>query len=193
MGEHGRGSVEAVAWRMPASYHHRVDRHQNAPHPEPPVSEPDPFRFHHRVPVRFRDIDVGGHAHHSAALVYFEEARAAYWREVVGRGGIEDIDYILAEATVRWHRRVLWPQEVVVAVRVSRLARKHFEMEYEVRSEDGGKLQSGRTVQVMYDYDAGASRSVPPEVREPIEALDGPFGAGGRAGSGAGGAEAPAG
>jgi acyl-CoA thioester hydrolase len=149
------------------------------------VSEPtasSPFRFHHPVTVRFRDIDVGGHAHHSAALLYFEEARAAYWRKVVGRGGLEDIDYILAEASVRWHRRVLWPQDLSVGVRVSRLARKHFEMEYEVRSGEGERLQSGRTVQVMYDYEAGATTRIPPEVRAPIEALDGPFGRGGRPG-----------
>ena len=44
-----------------------------------------PYRFRHPVEVRFKDIDIGGHAHHSHALVYFEEARSAYWREGVGR------------------------------------------------------------------------------------------------------------
>ena len=47
-----------------------------------------PFRFRHAVEVRFKDIDLGGHAHHAQALVYFEEARTAYWREIVGRGGV---------------------------------------------------------------------------------------------------------
>ena len=32
-----------------------------------------PYRFQHPVDVRFKDIDVGGHAHHSHTLVYFEE------------------------------------------------------------------------------------------------------------------------
>lgn len=137
------------------------------------------FRFRHPVPVRFRDIDVGGHAHHSEALMYFEEARAAYWREVVGRGGIDDIDYILAEARVRWHRRVLWPQTLSVGVRVSRLAKKHFEMEYQVCSEDGERLQSGETVQVMYDYENESTMRIPAAILEAITALDGPFGAGG--------------
>ncbi len=141
----------------------------------------DGFRFRHPVTVRFRDIDVGGHAHHSEALMYFEEARWAYWREVVGRGGVDDVGYILAEARVRWHRRVLWPQDVSVGVRVSRLARKHFEMEYEVRSAEGEKLQSGETVQVWYDYAAGASARVPEDVRAALEAFDGPFGARGYA------------
>jgi hypothetical protein len=56
------------------------------------VSEPT-FRFHHPVVVRFRDIDAGGHAHHSQALVYFEEARSAYWSEVVGKRGLDGVGY----------------------------------------------------------------------------------------------------
>jgi len=139
----------------------------------------DAFRFRHPVAVRFRDIDVGGHAHHAEALVYFEEARAAYWRDVVGRAGIDDIDYIMAEATVRWHQRVLWPQTLTVAVRVAKLGKKHFEMEYEVRGEAAERLQSGRTVQVMYDYEKGKTLRIPDAARAAIEALDGPFGAGG--------------
>lgn len=137
------------------------------------------FRFFHPVTVRFRDIDVGGHAHHADALIYFEEARWAYWREVVGQADAEAVDYVLAECRVRWHARVLWPQDVTVGVRVSRLGRKHFEMEYEVRSESGEKLQSGTTVQVMYDYARGASKRMPEELRATLEAYDGPFAAGG--------------
>jgi len=138
------------------------------------VSEPS-FRFWHPVVVRFRDIDVGGHAHHSEALVYFEEARAAYWRRVVGKEGLAAVDYIMAEAEVRWHKRVLWPQTLKVGVRVSRLGKKHFEMAYEVLGEGGERLQSGRTVQVMYDYGAGAASRIPEAVRRAIEELDGPF------------------
>lgn len=140
----------------------------------------DPFLFHHPVEVRFRDIDVGGHAHHSVALLYFEEARAAYWRAVVGRQGLDDIDYILAEATVRWKERILWPQTLSVGVRVSVLGRKHWEMEYEVLGAHGRPLVTGRTTQVMYDYEQGRTIRIPDAVRACIEAHDGPFGAGGR-------------
>jgi acyl-CoA thioesterase FadM len=64
---------------------------------------------------------------------------------------------------------------VSVGVRVVRVGRKHFEMEYEVLSEGGERLQSGTTVQVMYDYDAGASKRLPDELRRTLEAFDGPF------------------
>lgn len=134
--------------------------------------EPD-FRFRHPVEVRFRDVDIAGHAHHSVALVYVEEARAAYWREVVGREGLDDVDYILAEARLRYRARVLWPDRLEVGVRVSRLGRKHFEMEYEVRSGEGELLVSAHTTQVMYDYDLGRSKSLPSDVREAIEGYEG--------------------
>jgi acyl-CoA thioester hydrolase len=133
------------------------------------------FRFHHPVTVRFRDIDIGGHAHHSEALMYFEEARWAYWREVLGRGSIDDIDYVLAEARIRWHRRVLWPQTVQVGVRVSRVGRKHFELDYEVQGEDETLLVSGTTVQVMFDYERECSVRMPDSLRAALEAFDGPF------------------
>lgn len=133
------------------------------------------FRFQHPVTVRFRDIDIAGHAHHADALIYFEEARWAYWTEVVGPADPHELGYVLAECTVRWHARVLWPQSVTVGVRVSRLGRKHFEMEYEVRSAEGEKLQSGSTVQVMYDFEAGASMRLSEELRAKLDAFDGPF------------------
>jgi acyl-CoA thioester hydrolase len=130
------------------------------------------FRFRHPVEVRFKDVDVGGHAHHSHALVYFEEARWAYWRQIIGSA---EVSYILAEAVIRYHQRVLWPQRLDVGVRVSKLGKKHFEMEYEARSQGGKRLISGSSVQVWYDYGAGRSERIPDPVREALDRWDGPF------------------
>lgn len=139
------------------------------------VVDDSDFRFHHQVPVRFRDVDMCGHAHHSEALIYMEEARAAYWSEVTGKTGPDAIDYVLAEVGVRYHQRVLWPDTLDVGVRVVRVARKHFEMAYRVDSPARGTLISGRSVQVMYDYETGVAMRMPEELRARIEALDGPF------------------
>lgn len=140
-----------------------------------PVPDPSSFLFRHPVDVRFRDIDAMGHAHHGQALVYFEEARWAYWSEVVGPPSAEEIDFVLAEARIRWRARVLWPAQLSVAVRVAEVGRKHFTMEYEVTHADGTVLITGSTVQVMYDEDAGASVEISDEVRSRLTAFDGPF------------------
>lgn len=118
---------------------------------------------------------MGGHAHHSKALCYFEEARAAYWREVAGRRTPEEVDYILAETRIRYHARVLYPDRLTVGTRVSVLGKKHFVMEFEVRSGEGQLLVSGNTVQVMYDYGAGISQRISPELAERIRAFEGPL------------------
>lgn len=130
------------------------------------------FRFEHPAEVRFRDLDSMGHAHHSLPLIYFEEARAAYWREVVGRSGPDGIDYILAEANVAFHARILFPQRVKVLLRVSRIGSSSFEMEYQLRSAEDALLADGRTAQVMYDYAAGRSKPIPAEVRARMEEYD---------------------
>lgn len=133
------------------------------------------FKFVHAVPVRFQDIDAYGHAHHSRPLIYFEEARWAYWNQVVGTDRIPEIRYVLAEFNVRYHQRILYPDLLAVGVRVTLVGRKHFKMEYEARSGAGELLSSGTSTQVMYDYEAGGSTAIPDSLRAALEAFDGPF------------------
>ncbi len=132
----------------------------------------DPFRFRHPISVRFRDVDAMGHVHHATALVYFEEARWAYWATVVGRPSLDRIEFVMAEARVRWHARVLWPQDLSVAVRVARVGAKHFEMAYEVEGTEGARLVTGSTVQVMYDASTGSAIAVPDELRALLEGFE---------------------
>lgn len=135
--------------------------------------DPSEFNFWQPVDVRFKDIDVGGHAHHSLALVYFEEARAGYWGQVVGSQEPEEVPFILAEARVRYHQRVLYPLRMRVGVRVPTLGKKHFVMEYLALDENGTELVSGETTMVMFDYEKGESRRISPEVRAAIESQEG--------------------
>ena len=130
------------------------------------------FRFRHPVAVRFRDVDALGNAHHSLPLIYFEEARAAYWREVVGRTSLEEIDYTVGQAELRYHARIFFPARLSVGVRTTHLGRSSLTMEYVLWDETGAVLTTGRTVLVMYDYDAGASKPIPDEVRRRIEAFE---------------------
>jgi acyl-CoA thioester hydrolase len=132
-----------------------------------------PFRFHHAVDVRFRDIDAMGHAHHSLPLIYVEEARAAYWREIAGREDLEHTDYVLVEVTVRYHRRIRFPGRLEVGLRTTRIGAKSIVMAFEIRDENRDLLSSGQTVQVMYDFERQTSASVPAELRERIQVFEG--------------------
>lgn len=131
------------------------------------------FPFIHEVAVRFRDLDPMGHAHHSLPLMYWEEARARYWREVAGRGAVDDIDYVMGDFTMRFHGRIFYPARLQAGVRTTRLGRSSFEMEYGLWGEDGTLLSSGRSTQVLYDYEAGRSKPLDDETRARIEAHEG--------------------
>jgi len=125
--------------------------------------------FVHRVAVRFADVDAMGHAHHSLPLIYFEEARAAWWREITGRSELAAIDYIIAEFNVQYRGRILYPGELTVSLSVTRVGNSSFELEYELCDAAGAVLTLGRSVQVMFDYEGGRSKPIPGELRTRIE------------------------
>ena len=124
------------------------------------------FVFEYEVPVRFRDIDAMGHAHHSLPLVYIEEARAAFWREVTGRCDLDSIDYVLKKISVEYHSRILFPGSVRVGLRVSHVGKTSFALAYELRNAGGEIVATAETVQVMFDYQAGQPKAVPEGIRE---------------------------
>ncbi len=126
------------------------------------------FRFKSTSPVRFQDMDAGGHVHHSKVLCFFEEAREAYWRSVVGSSWDGTAKYVIAELEVKYHRRILYPMTIMVGVRVSEIGRKHIVMEYEGISESGDLLISGNTLLVMFNYEKEVSIRVPEDVRSSI-------------------------
>jgi acyl-CoA thioester hydrolase len=130
-------------------------------------------KFTWRVPVRFHDLDVMGHAHHTLPIIYFEEARAAYWREVAGRPAVQDIDYVLAEIRVQFKQRIQYPATLTVKAGVTQLGNASFSMAYELLDEEGVILAAGESVQVMFDYDAGKSMRMPNDMRARIESYEG--------------------
>lgn len=134
---------------------------------------PEEFRFIHDVAVRFRDLDPMDHAHHTLPLVYWEEARARYWRDVAGRPDVASIDYVMGEFTVRYHGRIEYPATLRAGVRVTRLGGSSLDMAYGLWDGSGRLLSSGASTQVMYDYDAGRSRPLDDETRRAIEAFEG--------------------
>ena len=131
------------------------------------------MRFRLRVPVRFRDLDALGHVHHTAPLLYLEEARAAYWREVAGRQRVGEIDYVMGDISIRYHRRIGYPATVEVGVRVAELGTKSFRMEFEIRDEAGELLVSGSTVQVLFDYGSGGAAPIDAALRARLLAYEG--------------------
>ncbi|WP_117238544.1 acyl-CoA thioesterase [Thermus sediminis] len=121
------------------------------------------------IEVRFRDLDALGHVNNAVYLTYLEMARVAYFSRLK-RDWLEKGHFILARAEVDFLRPILLEDPVEVGVRVVRLGRSSFEMEYLVRA-GGEEAARGKTVQVWLE--GGRPAPLPQEVRDRIAQMEG--------------------
>lgn len=130
-------------------------------------------RFSYPVEVRFRDLDALGHVNNAVYLTYLESARIGYWFRVTGGSRLQDLDMILARVEVDYRSPASLGETLQVAVRCVSIRRSSFVMAFEVRERREGRLVAeARKVLVHYDYAAGKSRPVPPELRRLLRAQD---------------------
>jgi acyl-CoA thioester hydrolase len=129
------------------------------------------YSFVADVDVRFRDIDAMGHVNNAVYATYLEEARTAYFDEVLD-ASLADVQTVLANVALEFRRPVELGDDVTVAVRVPELGRSSIPMEYEVRA-DGEVAATGEAVQVAVDGETGESRPIPEAGREKIEPFEG--------------------
>lgn len=132
-----------------------------------PVPLPGAFPFHTEVAVRFRDVDAMGHVNNAVYLTFFEEARAALFRELVsavpeGPSLEKRFPFILAEATCRYLSPVAVGELLRVHLRVSRTGARSFDFDYLItESASGRAVATGRTVQVAFDYSSRRTIEIP--------------------------------
>ena len=124
----------------------------------------DPSFFHAPIAVRFKDIDAMGHVNNAVFTTYFEEARAAFCRQVLGLSRIEDFDFLVARIEIDYRRPLRYGEPLSASVRVAGVGNTSFTLEYRltVPTEDGtAAVAEGRSVQVFFDYAQGAKKPVP--------------------------------
>jgi acyl-CoA thioester hydrolase len=121
----------------------------------------------HRLSVRFRDCDPLGHVNNAVYLTYLEQARFTLWRAQLGyvvapaaSEGARGVGFILARAECDFRSQARYGDVLEIRLSLGAIGRTSFTYEYEiVDAATGGLAASARTVQVLYDYDAG--RPVP--------------------------------
>ena len=128
--------------------------------------------------TRYSDYDSKGHVNNAVYLTYFEWARVQAWQEVAARAGIATADIadpplIVAEARVKYVSPANIGVPLAIEISVKEVRTKGFSFAYRiVASEEGDRLVAeGETVQVAYDYAAGRTMAIPPEMRKALEGM----------------------
>ena len=125
------------------------------------------YEYETSIDVRLRDVDFTGHVNNAVYATYLEEAREAYFRDVVGVS-LTDVGTVLANLEIDYSRPIEADSDVTIALRVPELGTSSLPIEYEVRT-DGNRAATARTVQVLVDEETGDSRPIPVEWRTRIE------------------------
>jgi acyl-CoA thioester hydrolase len=132
------------------------------------------FRVATPIVPRFRDTDAMGHLNNAVYLTYFEVARTAYWTELTGTRNYHEVPFILAHTTIDFRSPAFVYEVLEVGIRVARIGRSSFDCAYRVAEPSTERLVcEGRSVQVIFDYEKGASYPMPDELRARIRAFEG--------------------
>jgi len=132
-----------------------------------------------RYPVQWGEMDAYGHVNNARYFTWFEAARIAYMARVglvsaemqKPEGGVGPI---VAATNAEFLRPVVFPADLVVGARVTRLGNTSLTMEYAVEDAHSGvRYARGGAVLVTLRYPTYDKVPVPPEIRAAIEALEG--------------------
>lgn len=128
------------------------------------------FPFAMPVQVRFRDIDGMGHVNNAVYFTYIEAARTEYLMEVMGAKRLEEVDWIVASASLNFRRAVGYGDPLEVRVRPTKVGSTSFTLYYEIWDAKARALVAdGETAIVMFDYAKRAKKPIDAALRARLE------------------------
>ena len=120
-----------------------------------------------RFRVRYAETDAMRIVHHSSYIIWFEEGRSEYMRQIgFPYSRLEKMGFYLAvtEIKARYLRAAKYDEEVIVRTLVRSLQSRGITFEYEVlRAADGELLAEGESKHICIDSN-GKPRRLPSEI-----------------------------
>jgi acyl-CoA thioester hydrolase len=117
------------------------------------------------IDPRYSDYDTRGHVNNAVYLTYFEIGRHHAWPALTGLAS--DFPCIMLESSVRYVSQAKWGVPLAIDITVAEVRTKAWVWTYRiVDARDDRLVAEGRTVQVMFDYDAQRSVPIPAHIRE---------------------------
>ncbi len=128
------------------------------------------FRFKMKLDLRWSDMDEMHHVNNAVYHTYTEQARIYYFHDTLKLGWGE-ASFILASSHIDYLKPLVFPSEVFVYLRCTKLGNKSFELHYLITSVVKG-VESlaavASTTLVMFDYKTNATISMSETLKETI-------------------------
>ena len=127
--------------------------------------------FHHRIRVRYAEVDGQGVVFNAHWMTYFDETCTRFV-ESWGFGAdfwINEFDVMLVKAEITWEGPARFDEWVDVAVNVARIGTKSFDLHYTATVE-GRPAAEATITYVAVEPGTTASIEIPDQVRAVLEA-----------------------
>ena len=132
------------------------------------------FRFHTSLQVRWMECDAQRIVYNGSYLDYLELGQAGYYHNLgfsiykVAERGYFDI--ALVKVTLEFKAPARVEDMLDICVMVTRVGNTSITMDMEIYAQDTDRmLTTGQSIYVGYDVAKGATRPVPPEIRDLID------------------------
>ncbi len=131
------------------------------------------YPYETQIQVTFRDLDALGHVNNAVFFTYLETARIKYITKFLKHGlptrfDLLSIPIILVEAACTYKSQALFGEHLTIGVGVSRFGNKSFDLVYKIVGEDGRLVATGKTIQVMYNYDENSAFPIPDIIKQSV-------------------------
>jgi acyl-CoA thioester hydrolase len=104
--------------------------------------------FERLVTVRWRDTDAQGHVNHAVFLTYLEEARDAFYAQLIGA----DPSYVVARVEIDLRAEVRHPdRQVTVRIQAERVGTTSLTTRETILTSSGELVAEARVVTVRWD------------------------------------------
>lgn len=125
------------------------------------------------IEPRFSEVDMMKVVHHSKYIIWFEEARFKFLKNVldISISELRELDLLMPviECYSNYKKPVFWDMPVIIDTKLEISNKANFNFHYSVLAADNRKLCSvGRTMHVFIDHDFNLKLNTPELFRKRI-------------------------
>ncbi len=122
------------------------------------------YRHWTPVTIRYSDQDAMAHVNNTAMAAYVEAARTAFIYDLIEKGGMQGLEFILARLVIDYRRELHYPGTVEVGARLIRIGNKSLTTGFGV-FKGGDCVATSESVNVFYDLNARKTVVPTPDIR----------------------------
>lgn len=124
-----------------------------------------------KIQVAWGEMDALQHVNNAVYFRYFETARLDYFNKINLLVNLKQnhIGPVLSYTECRYKAPVTYPDTLLIGSRVTDLQDDRFTMEYQIVSENTGKVTTvGSATCVMFDFKQHTKASIPENIKQAI-------------------------